>query len=116
MYGLNSPQVVSHSRRCGSGNGVSAGNTARIQSGCTFSSRVVPGPDTKMETCRNGLYGSWLRRRDGPEPFCYWPYEAATDVSKETPDAKNVTAKLKEKEMEGGGSRRDHARGNTIIK
>lgn len=47
----NLPQFVSHSRRDGVGNGVSAGKTARMQSGCTFSNRVVPGPETKIETC-----------------------------------------------------------------
>lgn len=44
------PQVVSHSKREGAGGDVSAGNTARTQSGCTLSNRVVPGPDTKIDT------------------------------------------------------------------
>lgn len=50
---LGSPHVRSQSSRSGLGNGVSAGKTARTHAGCTLSSRVVPGPDTKIDTCRH---------------------------------------------------------------
>lgn len=47
----NSPQVLSHCRRSGGGMPVSAGNTPITQDGWMFSSRVVPGPVTKIDTC-----------------------------------------------------------------
>lgn len=53
VHYLGSPHVRSQSSRSGLGSGVSAGNTARTHAGCTLSSRVVPGPDTKIDTCRH---------------------------------------------------------------
>ena len=43
----------SQSSLAGLGSGESAGKTARTHAGWTLSSRVVPGPDTKIDTCSN---------------------------------------------------------------
>lgn len=45
------PHVLSQSKRSGGGKGVSAANTPSKQSGWMLSSRVVPGPVTKIDTC-----------------------------------------------------------------
>ena len=46
----DSPQFLSQARRAGGGKRVISGNTARTQSGWMLSNRVVPGPDTKIDT------------------------------------------------------------------
>lgn len=68
-----SPQVLSQSKRAGVGIGVSGGKTARTQSGCMLSSLVVPGPETKIDTCydTNTLAEKFTKIRETPNTAKY---------------------------------------------